>query len=68
MPTNGPLTVTVPGTVEAWGRLVERFGHFGMAPLMAPAAALARGGWIVAEGVAEQLAANDEIKARFLGI
>jgi gamma-glutamyltranspeptidase / glutathione hydrolase len=58
MPANGPLTVTVPGTVEAWGRLVERFGRFGMAPLMAPAAALARDGWIVAEGVAEQLAAN----------
>jgi len=58
MPTEGPLTVTVPGTVEAWGRLVERFGRFGLAPLMAPAAVLARDGWIVAEGVAEELAAN----------
>jgi gamma-glutamyltranspeptidase/glutathione hydrolase len=58
MPTEGPLTVTVPGTVEAWGRMVERFGRFGLAPLMAPAAALARDGWIVTEGVAEQLAAN----------
>src|SRR5207247_1969170 len=48
MPTEGPLTVTVPGTVEAWGRLVERFGRFGLAPLMAPAAVLARDGWIVA--------------------
>jgi gamma-glutamyltranspeptidase/glutathione hydrolase len=58
MPSIGPLTVTVPGTVEAWGRLVERFGRLGLAPLMAPAAALARDGWIVAEGLAEQLAEN----------
>ncbi|MBO0684613.1 MAG: gamma-glutamyltransferase, partial [Candidatus Dormibacteraeota bacterium] len=58
MPPNGPLTVTVPGTVEAWGRLVERFGRFGMDPLMAPAATLARDGWIVTQGVADQLAAN----------
>jgi len=60
MPPVGPLTVTVPGTVEAWGRLVERFGRFGLAPLMAPAAALARDGWIVAEGVAEQLVGSAE--------
>jgi gamma-glutamyltranspeptidase/glutathione hydrolase len=55
---SGSLTVTVPGTVEAWGRLVERFGRLGLAPLMAPAAALARDGWIVAEGLAQQLAEN----------
>ncbi len=47
MPERGPLTVTVPGTVEAWGRLVERFGRLGLAPLMAPAAELARGGFVV---------------------
>ena len=31
MPERGILTVTVPGTVEAWGRLLERFGdrHLG---------------------------------------
>ncbi|MBO0682821.1 MAG: gamma-glutamyltransferase [Candidatus Dormibacteraeota bacterium] len=58
MPPNGPLTVTVPGTVEAWGRLVERFGRLGLEPLMAPAAALARDGWVVSQGVADQLAAN----------
>src|ERR1700730_6617552 len=27
MPARGPLTVTVPGCVEAWGRLHERYGR-----------------------------------------
>src|ERR1700693_3072831 len=35
MPERGVLTVTVPGTVDAWGRLTERYGTLGMAPLMA---------------------------------
>ncbi|PZR87013.1 MAG: hypothetical protein DLM67_22925 [Candidatus Nephthysia bennettiae] len=35
MPEHGALSITVPGTVEAWGRLVERFGTLGMKPLMA---------------------------------
>lgn len=58
MPERGALTVTVPGTAEAWGRLVERFGSFGLEPLMAPAAALARQGWVVTPGLAEHLAQN----------
>src|SRR5947209_20112919 len=27
MPQRGPLTVTVPGCVEAWGRLHDRYGR-----------------------------------------
>src|SRR5499427_2450003 len=38
MPEHGALSVTVPGTVEAWGRLIERFGTMGMAPLVEAAA------------------------------
>lgn len=55
MPERGALTVTAPGTVEAWGRLVERFGRLGLEPLMAPAAALAEGGWEVSLGVADAM-------------
>jgi gamma-glutamyltranspeptidase / glutathione hydrolase len=58
MPEHGALTVTVPGTVEAWGRLVERFGSLGMAPLMAAAVAHARDGYVVTERLAEHLAAG----------
>jgi gamma-glutamyltranspeptidase/glutathione hydrolase len=56
MPQRGALSVTVPGTVEAWGRLVERFGTLGLAPLMAPAVAHARDGYLVTERLAEHLA------------
>ena len=38
MPERGVLSVTVPGTVEAWGRLLERFGTFGLGAVLEPAA------------------------------
>ncbi len=53
MPERGAMTVTAPGTAEAWGRLVERFGRLGLEPLLAPAATLAEEGWEVSSGVAE---------------
>lgn len=58
MPTRGALSVTVPGTVEAWGRMVERFGRFALAPLMAHAVAHAREGYVVTEGLAGFLTEN----------
>ncbi|HEY7200158.1 MAG TPA: gamma-glutamyltransferase [Candidatus Dormibacteraeota bacterium] len=56
MPEHGALTVTVPGTVEAWGRLVERFGTLGLRPLMEAAVGHARDGYMVTERLAEHLA------------
>jgi len=47
MPERGVLTVTVPGTVEAWGRLIERYGTFGLGPVLEPAAAMAGDGYII---------------------
>jgi gamma-glutamyltranspeptidase/glutathione hydrolase len=47
MPERGILTVTVPGTVEAWGRLLERFGTVGLGAVLEPAASLARDGYII---------------------
>jgi gamma-glutamyltranspeptidase / glutathione hydrolase len=47
MPDRGILTVTVPGTVDAWGRLLERFGTFGLGAVLEPAAALARDGYVI---------------------
>ena len=52
MPQRGALSVTVPGTVEAWGRLAERFGSFGMQPLVSAAAQHARAGYLVTERLA----------------
>jgi gamma-glutamyltranspeptidase/glutathione hydrolase len=55
MPERGVLTVTVPGTVEAWGRLLERFGTVGLAPVLEPAAALAQDGFVITEHLSEAL-------------
>jgi gamma-glutamyltranspeptidase len=47
MPERGVLSVTVPGTVDAWGRLIERYGTRGLGVVMEPAAALARDGFVI---------------------
>jgi gamma-glutamyltranspeptidase / glutathione hydrolase len=64
MPERGSLTVTVPGTVEAWGRLLERYGTLGLAPVLEPAAALAEGGYIITEHLSESLKAHAELLGR----
>src|SRR3989449_6956337 len=64
MPERGVLTVTVPGTVEAWGRLLERFGTFGFGPLMEPAAALAQDGFPVTERLSEFLNSTSSMLIR----
>ena len=58
MPVRGATTVTVPGTVQAWGRLLERFGTVGMGRVLGPAAAIARDGFIVGENLSHQLHAD----------
>jgi gamma-glutamyltranspeptidase len=50
--------VTPPGTPQAWGWLVERFGRWGLAPLVERAVSLAADGWTVTPAVAAALAAN----------
>ena len=58
MPVRGATTVTVPGTVQAWGRLLERYGTVGMGRVLEPAAAIARDGFVVGENLARQLHAD----------
>jgi gamma-glutamyltranspeptidase/glutathione hydrolase len=55
MPERGVLSVTVPGTVEAWGRLIERFGTLGLGAVMEPAASLARDGYAITNQLSESL-------------
>ena len=64
MPPRGALTVTVPGTVVAWGRLLERFGTWGFGGVLEEAAAIARDGWVVTEGLATALSDNFEWLSR----
>jgi len=64
MPERGILTVTVPGTVEAWGRLLERFGTLGLGAVLEPAAALARDGYAITANLADSLRSAAELLGR----
>ena len=57
MPERGVLAVTVPGTVEAWGRLLERFGTMGFGALLGPAESLARDGFTITPQLSDFLKA-----------
>jgi gamma-glutamyltranspeptidase / glutathione hydrolase len=45
MPQRGPLTIDVPGAVDAWAQLLERFGRRSLADALLPAAATAADGY-----------------------
>lgn len=47
LPAYGPLPVTVPGTVDGWFELHQRFGRLDMADILAPAIAYAEDGFPV---------------------
>ncbi len=57
MPERGALTVTVPGAVDGWRLLVERFGRLPLAAALEPAALLAEEGQPLAPRLAPVLAA-----------
>jgi gamma-glutamyltranspeptidase / glutathione hydrolase len=52
VPSHGPLPVTVPGTVDGWFALHERFGRLPMREILAPTIAYARDGHPVHETIA----------------
>jgi gamma-glutamyltranspeptidase/glutathione hydrolase len=54
MPADGGLPVTVPGALDGWQRLLDRFGAFDLAEALEPAIRYARDGFPVTELVARQ--------------
>jgi gamma-glutamyltranspeptidase/glutathione hydrolase len=52
IPAYGPLSVSVPGTVDGWFQLHERFGRLPMAGLLAPAIHYAEEGFPVSPVIA----------------
>jgi gamma-glutamyltranspeptidase/glutathione hydrolase len=52
MPEHGAESVTIPGAVDGWCRLLERFGTRPLASLWQPAVAAARDGYPVGESIA----------------
>jgi gamma-glutamyltranspeptidase / glutathione hydrolase len=49
MPVRGPLTITVPGAVDAWARLVERFGRRSLAEAFDHAIGMAYDGYTLTD-------------------
>jgi gamma-glutamyltranspeptidase/glutathione hydrolase len=64
MPLRGVLAVTVPGTVDGWGRLLERFGTLGLGTVLEPAASLAQDGYIITPSLAGYLRRGAELLGR----
>jgi gamma-glutamyltranspeptidase/glutathione hydrolase len=49
MPNNGIHSVTVPGAVDGWDKMLKRFGTKGLAELLAPAITYSEEGFAVGE-------------------
>ena len=55
LPPVGPLPVTIPGTVDAWFAMHERFGKLPMSDVLAPTVSYAREGHPIAPVIAMYL-------------
>ncbi len=53
IPAEGPLAISVPGCVDGWFELHEKFGRLPMSAVLAPAVRYAREGFPVSEVIAE---------------
>jgi gamma-glutamyltranspeptidase / glutathione hydrolase len=67
VPSHGPLPVTVPGTVDGWFALHERFGRLPMPEILAPTIAYARDGHPVHETIAYYWARSVPILSKWPG-
>ena len=67
IPPFGPLPVSVPGTVDGWFELHERYGRLSMREILAPAIAYAHEGFPVSEVIAYYLALNKRRIAEYPG-
>lgn len=56
MPTRGPLSITVPGTVDGWAKILERHGTVPLGKVLRPAIEYAEQGFPVSETIARQWA------------
>jgi gamma-glutamyltranspeptidase / glutathione hydrolase len=71
MPQRGPLTIDVPGAVDAWVELLDRFGRRSLAEALAPAARAADDGYeltdITARAIHTALPTFDETARAVFG-
>lgn len=67
IPKFGPLPVSVPGAVDGWFMLSERFGSLPMQTLLAPAINYAREGFPVSELIAYYFTSNQKRIGQYPG-
>jgi gamma-glutamyltranspeptidase / glutathione hydrolase len=67
VPPLGPLPVTVPGCVDGWFELHDRYGRLPMTKLLAPAIRYAREGYPVSEVIAYYMEHNAPALEKYPG-
>jgi len=67
IPARGPLPVSVPGCVDGWFELHNKFGTLGMDKVLAPAIEYARNGFPLTEIIADDWKANANVLKDFPG-
>lgn len=65
IPQRGALSVSVPGTVDGWFELHEKFGKIGMDAILAPAIDYARNGFPVTELIAYYLQRSAPVLSQY---
>ena len=68
IPYLGPLTVSVPGAVDGWYELHERYGRLPMPELLQPSIDYAEHGFPVTEFIADLWQENIESRKHFPGV
>jgi gamma-glutamyltranspeptidase/glutathione hydrolase len=61
MPARGIEAVTVPGSVDGWQKLLDRFGKKKMNEVLAPAIQIAEDGYPVTEWIAQHFTSNVDL-------
>lgn len=64
MPMHGPDSITVPGVVDGWCRLLDRFGSRSLATVLEPAIAYAEEGFAVTERIRHDWSAEEDLLRR----
>jgi gamma-glutamyltranspeptidase / glutathione hydrolase len=67
IPSHGALSVSVPGCVDGWFELHNKFGSLSMAEILAPAIDYARNGFPVSELIAHYWQSNSRILQKYPG-
>jgi gamma-glutamyltranspeptidase/glutathione hydrolase len=64
IPGRGPLSVSVPGAVDGWAQLMQRFGSITLARALEPAIGYARDGYAVTPVIADQWQSAEDTLAK----